>query len=298
MDFDDDGDMDIIVGDRDGYVNYFSRTGSGVHDLTSMGHVQASGTDIDVGTNSAPMIVDWNEDGLHDLVLGRESTSGGSLRLYLNSGTLDYPLFTTYTTINVGASPIAYSRTIPHVVDLNLDGKKDLVLGEDYGHVYYLENTGTNASPVFPASVMLQANGTPIAYPSGYTDTKVWIDDWNEDGWPDIILGNYVTNVHLYLSYPTSTGETTEPLSERHFEVYGSPAYGSIGFAVSLDAAAVVKVLIYSFDGRLAKTIDFGNYAAGEHLLHASTEGLPSGAYRVIALLGEIMVTDGVVVLR
>ena len=290
--------LDMVVGDRNGFVTFFRRTGAGVHDLTSEGHIGTTDADIDVGTNSAPFIVDWNEDGLHDLILGRESTSGGSIWLYLNSGTTGNPVWTTYTAVNVGGSPIAYSRSIPHVIDLNLDGKKDMVIGEDYGHIYYLENTGTNASPVFSSSVMLEANGTPIVFPSGYTDLKPYVVDWNNDGWLDIVTGNYVSYVYLYLSYPVSIGETTEPLSEKQFAVYGSPAYGSIGFAISCEGGTTVQISIYSVDGRLVKTIDFGSYAAGEHLLHASTEGLPSGAYRVIAKLGETTVTDGFVVLR
>ena len=91
MDFNDDGILDIIVGDRNGYVNYFR--GTGTETLTTEPDIKANGTTIDAGSNSAPVIVDWNEDGLLDLILGTET---GTIRLYLNSGTASAHVFTTY----------------------------------------------------------------------------------------------------------------------------------------------------------------------------------------------------------
>jgi hypothetical protein len=298
VDYNEDGMLDIVVGDRNGYVTFFRRTGSGIHDLTSEGHVGTTDADIDVGTNSGPFIVDWNEDGLLDMIVGRESTAGGSVWLYLNSGTVGNPVWTTYTAVNVGGSPIAYSRSIPHVIDLNLDGKKDMVIGEDYGHIYYLENTGTNASPVFSSSVMLQANGTPIAFPSGYTDLKPYVVDWNNDGWLDIVTGNYVSYVYLYLSYPVSTGETAQPLEETGFAVAGSPFHGAFGFMIDLEGQCEVEISIYSMDGRLVETLDYGTRNAGQHMLHAASDAYPAGAYAVVARLGDSVVTDRLVLLR
>lgn len=299
MDYNEDGMLDIVVGDRNGYVNYFRRTGPGVNDLTSEGHLVASVGDINTGTNSAPFLVDWNEDGLMDLILGREPTAGGSIWLYLNSGAVGAPVWTTYEAVNVGASPIAYSRSIPHVIDMNQDGKKDMIIGEDYGHIYYLENTGTNAAPVFASSVMLQAGGTPIVFPSGYTDLKPYVVDWNGDGWLDIVTGNYVNYVYLFLSYPlTSIGETVEPQLGTGFSVAGSPFTGMLGFMVDLEGPCGVEISIYSMDGRLMDRIDYGTLGAGEHLLHAESDGYPAGIYAAVARLGDTVASDRLVLLR
>jgi hypothetical protein len=92
------------------------------------------------------------------------------------------------------------------VCDLNQDGKKDLVIGEDYGYVYYLENMGTNAAPEFRTAVKLESDGAPISWPSGQTDTRAWVDDWNGDGKLDMLLGNYAKNLYIYYN------EDTEPL--------------------------------------------------------------------------------------
>ncbi len=60
--------------------------------------VQAGGMDINIPGYSVPSFVDWNSDGLNDLVVGEGSglTGFGLVRVYLNSGTPGDPAFTGY----------------------------------------------------------------------------------------------------------------------------------------------------------------------------------------------------------
>lgn len=200
MDFNNDSLLDLVSGDRSGYVNYFRRLPGGA--LTTEPKIQASGSTIYFPLNSAPHIVDWNEDGLLDLVVANSDASPRHIRLYLNSGTPEAYEFTGYTEVTAAGTPISLSRCNPNVADLNLDNRKDLVCGEDNGRIFYYENTGTNEDPVFAAGVQLEADSVPIQFPSGYTDLKVWCNDWNEDGTQDMVVGNYDDSVHLYLAYP------------------------------------------------------------------------------------------------
>lgn len=200
MDFNADGYLDLISGDRYGYINYFRRLPNGT--LTAEPDIIANGTTIDVGYNSAPCTVDWDEDGLLDLVIGNDTSE--TIWFYRNRGTPSNYQFTNYSLIQVNGTPIKYSRCVPHVCDLNLDGKKDLVIGEDFGYVYYLENVGTNAAPQFDAAVKLYSDGSPISWPSGQTDTRPWVDDWNGDGKPDLLLGNYAKNLYIYYNEDTA----------------------------------------------------------------------------------------------
>jgi len=56
--------------------------------------VQAGGTDLDVPGLSIPDLWDWNEDGLLDLVVGEGgSVYAGKLRVYLNQGSAQAPLY-------------------------------------------------------------------------------------------------------------------------------------------------------------------------------------------------------------
>jgi hypothetical protein len=70
--------------------------------------VYSSGAMIDVGYYGAPCVVDWDGDGLKDLVLGE--FTNGSIRFYHNSDSNDSPVFTGYTYIQSGGADI----TLPY----------------------------------------------------------------------------------------------------------------------------------------------------------------------------------------
>lgn len=242
MDLNNDSLLDLVSGDRSGYVNYFRRLPS--RQLTTEPRLQANGATIYDPLNSAPHLVDWNEDGLLDLLLANSDQSPTRIRLYLNSGTPGEYLFTDYTELTAGGSPIGLSRMNPTVVDLNLDGAKDLVCGEDLGRIFYYENVGTNDDPVLAVGVMLEAEGVPIQWPSGYTDLKVWADDWNCDGTPDLVVGNYMDSLHLYLAYPL-TGVTGPGSPEIRSELLArpNPFSGRVRFCLPVGSETPVEVL-------------------------------------------------------
>ena len=59
--------------------------------------VQAGGSAIDVPGYSVPAYVDWDGDGLTDLVVGQgPSASVGMVRIYLNGGSPLDPQFSTF----------------------------------------------------------------------------------------------------------------------------------------------------------------------------------------------------------
>lgn len=60
--------------------------------------VGADGGDIAVPGYSVPSLVEWDEDGLPDLIVGEGSgTYTGKVRVYRNIGTGFQPQFSTYT---------------------------------------------------------------------------------------------------------------------------------------------------------------------------------------------------------
>lgn len=300
MDFNNDGRLDLVAGDRYGAINYFTRLPNGT--LTEEPDIIANGSPINVVYNSAPQVVDWNEDGLLDLVIGNDA-SPERIRLYLNSGTPSSYVFTTYSVLMRGGSPIQYSRCNQNVVDLNLDGKKDLVIGEDYGYIYYLENEGTNANPVFNTAVQLEANGSPISFPSGYTDLKVWVDDWNEDGTPDLIVGNYQDSVHLYIAYPIGIEEEKSQQDKFAINAVPNPTYNKTTIHYQLTDDAMVELSVYDIQGKLIETVVSGYQISGSYNIiwqgfDKHNNAVPAGIYFYkLSINGRIYV-DKLVVLR
>ncbi len=59
--------------------------------------VEAGGLPIDVDAYSVPSLVDWNDDGLPDLLVGEGGgLFQGRVRVYLNDGAPSAPAFTDF----------------------------------------------------------------------------------------------------------------------------------------------------------------------------------------------------------
>lgn len=94
VDWDKDGDLDLVVGDGNGFLNlYINEAGKRkVKPLGFAGRLKKrSGGYIDVGSAATPCVTDWDEDGDWDIVCGN---SYGAIYLILNEGTLENPQFT------------------------------------------------------------------------------------------------------------------------------------------------------------------------------------------------------------
>ncbi|OPX30062.1 MAG: hypothetical protein B1H09_05550 [Gemmatimonadaceae bacterium 4484_173] len=292
MDWNGDGLDDIIVGDRNGFVTWFRRTGSGVDDLTSEGHMTASGSVIDVGSNSAPVVVDWNNDGLLDLLIGNEASSQG-IRLYLNSGTAANPVITTWSYIQSNGTDINRYRCCPQVYDMNGDGKKDLIMGENNAQIFYYENTGTDADPVFSGYQAIQSNGAPLDL---YSGTRLWVNDWDENGIPDLIVSDFNGYVHVFMAEPAGTAEETAAQVQGGFAVTPAvnPAQGTFNINIQTESADNIELRIYDSAGRLAASVD----SEGSCSVVVDAGSMATGIYTVVAGSGTEVSTCRIVLTR
>ncbi len=66
--------------------------------------IQDNGQDLEVDYCSVPCVVDWNEDGVKDLLVGQFSY--GYIKLFENRGTDLNPLFNGWTYVESNGSPI------------------------------------------------------------------------------------------------------------------------------------------------------------------------------------------------
>ena len=186
MDWDNDGRKDLITGGRDGYVRIYLNTGTDADPAFSgYTNLQVGVTSWDAGYTSTPYIVDWNNDGKKDVICGEDS---GRIWLLINVGTDASPIFSGASYILNGATTLDVgSRCSPVAADWNNYGKKDLVVGEYSGTVYYFENIGTDAAPAFNGSVLLQAGGAVLDV-EYYA--RIDVVDWDNDGVLDLMSGN------------------------------------------------------------------------------------------------------------
>jgi gliding motility-associated-like protein len=188
-DVDNDGDSDLILGDRSGSGGtkvYYYRNDSGVFsDKTS----ESPFVGLTIPNALTPSFIDFDGDGDKDLLGGVDNGTHGSVVYFKNiEGVLVEQLsvnpFVTITTTD---------ETKTDFVDIDDDGDFDLFLSDRRGDFYdqhyfirYFKNTGTKESPVFTELIgtenpLTQVDEQHVIYPR-FTD----IDN---DGDLDAIVG-------------------------------------------------------------------------------------------------------------
>ncbi len=190
--------MDLISGEYDGTVHTFINVGTASDPiLTYMGRVQVDGSDLTVEYYSDPAIMDWNGDGLFDLLVGG---GDGYVRLFINDGSPGLPHFSTMEYVQDGASNLNVDRDAgPDIADLDGDGLQDLIIGEFDGYVRFYRNQGTPGNPYFSGYTNLTYSGEEIDV-SYYS--RPCVVDWNNDGGLDLLLGHFLSAPTLYLNDP------------------------------------------------------------------------------------------------
>jgi len=286
VDWNEDGMDDIIVGDRMGGVHYFRRLYPGENILTREDSLQVLARPLDVGHNSSPAVFDWNGDGLPDLVVGRIEGIPASLYLFLNTGSAGAPLFSVIDTVYCAGIPIQIYYSYPDFHDMNLDGLDDLIVGSSDGRVACFENSGTASSPSFDDILYLgYPDGHPIQI-MGYIRPSVC--DWNEDGLPDLMIGDAEGYVSYFLGLEGQSSEESSPgVNGVNLSLARNPAHGVVELGVSLESSAVVVIAVYSIDGRLLREIPAGLVDSGFSLFDINLTTCPAGLYVITCSAGS-----------
>ncbi len=293
MDWNGDDLNDLIVGECWGRVKFYRAVTA--DSLTEMDDLMANGSYINGGMTASPLIVDWNADGLLDLLLGcMTPDSGSALRLFLNIGSAGDPKLAAPENILIGGSGVELYACTPRMADLDQDGLADLILGEMKGGVYFARNTGTAEKPSFDKLERLESESGVIS--KGH-NTSPCIDDWNEDGYPDLLLGNDAGLVYLYLSPSTGISEENPGAEGISVDLLSNPCRNSVPVRITLAEPVEVTLNIYSMSGRLVLHDDLGRLEAGVNTVSEETAAFSPGVYVCTCSAGKSSASTCMVVL-
>lgn len=292
MDWDGDGYLDIIVGDRPGNVHFFKRLDYGNIYMEEQELLAVAGQRIDIGYNSSPSIVDWNGNGLPDLVIGRLNPIPAGVLLLVNEGTPYSPNYMLIDTVFHSGEPIELTTAYPDFHDMNGDGLTDMVVGSANGRIACFVNSGTTEQPVFNHMENLRADGEEVYF---YSYVRPTVCDWNADGYPDMLVADYTGMIYLYLGNPQmGVEQSEEPIQI----TVNNPVTDLLNFSIFLAEPAEAVVNLYSLGGRLVRSESFRNLPQGHAALNLEVSDLPSGCYTVQVSSGRFTEMKSVILLN
>lgn len=237
------------------------------------------GGTIVVGGYSVPTYIDWDGDGVRDLVVGDGggTVPTGKVRVYLNQGGAgELPLLAGFFYAQANGVDLAVPASgclgaFPRVVQWDGDGRKDLLVGQADGRVKLFLNVATDDAPSFDGGRFIAVGTTDLDV--GYRATP-FVVDWNADGRKDLCVGAMDGKIRLYVNSGTDTAPIFD--GETFVQASGSDIAIAAGRSspcfADLDDDGVADLLTGDTEGRLTFFHNTGgagapSFAAGEEVV-------------------------------
>ncbi len=252
-DIDNDGDQDLIVGEEQGAL-YFAENIAGAGQPFRFAAWEYPYKNINVGIGSAPQIIDLNEDGLKDLIIGEQN---GNVNYFQNIGTEKVPDYAAspnepgntpfFGRLDARIPGFVFGSAQP--VFFEEEGQLKLLLGTENGKIeeYIVDRENPEA-----AFTLVDEFWGKIK--QGFK-TSIALADFNNDELLDVVVGNERGGLAIYATdvFSALTTSTTS-IEEEEISIYPNPVAEQLTIQLSNQVKAEKWLTIYGSEGRVHLT--------------------------------------------
>lgn len=256
-DLDGDEDIDMIVGNSNGYLDYYENLDGALHYLEGhdvfVGGVFKRNISMFPGISYIgrldPAVGDVDFDGLLDLVVG---TQAGEVYFYENQGTASVPSWAPGVALpNVTADSGSASIDLE---DIDGNNYPDMIMGEANGTLHYFENT----AGVF-TEIMVGLEWTDVG-----DNSAPCFADLDDDGDFDLTVGDNLGTVTQFWNDTINWTEDTSVFPYIDLPADAAPAL------IDLNLDYIPDLVLGENNGKLHYYQNIGTAAQPEWLMYDS----------------------------
>lgn len=290
FDIDNDGDLDMLIGESEGYFHLFSNS-AGPGNLPVFESPVLSYQNLKTDGYSAPVFIDIDKDGLADIVSGSAS---GKFSWFRNAGSPTQPDFKLITDflgkVNVTDEMLSYKGySIPAFIEME-SGNLKLLSGSETGLLKYFSGISADTSQAF---VLQDAHFMYLT--EGIRTAPAWAD-LNHDGYPDLAIGNYAGGVSLYKGTPPGPAGIQPQSLKQKSRIRISPNPGNGIFDMEIMKDGEWQVELYSSTGRIIKKFPAKGFTAQKVSIEKPCSGIVFIKATATGIAGEQLFGKAVII--
>ncbi len=293
-DLDGDGDIDLLIGEINGYLYYLENV-AGPDKPMEFAHPVFRAFDIQTGSFAVPVIFDINGDGLNDILIGERL---GRMTYFKNIGSIGEPQFIgsqssmpnelPFAGIDVRNPNSGPNFSAPTLI--NSDNQTYLMSGTMTGEIkVYQRGSQYNSYNLISERMggIRVGNNSALAFA-----------DLNSNGFHDVVVGNGRGGITIFETNFKSeiSSVNFRDLKKLNFNVQPNPANNLVNLTWDLQTAgASVQCKILSLEGQEFREINDLNLAGK---LEIDVTDLPAGVYLISLQSAELFGTQKLIIVR